>query len=50
MTGSVRGSEPSPRGALPEKGDGAYLETLIDTTPVGPALLRGPTCPFQRVK
>ena len=28
----------------------AYLETLIDTTPVGPALLRGPTCPFQRVK
>ena len=22
MTGSVRGSEPSPRGALPEKGDG----------------------------
>ena len=21
MTGSVRGSEPSPRGALPEKGD-----------------------------
>ena len=22
MAGSVRGSEPSPRGALPEKGDG----------------------------